>query len=76
MVEKENKKTLTIISIKQLQSIHQKQNQKQISNKSNKLFMLQTATMLQKPLEVWKRIKTILSTLWEINSPCVLDEES
>ena len=44
-----------------LQSIHPKQNQKQITHESNKSCMLQTGR--KKPLEVLTRIKTILSTL-------------
>ena len=30
----------------------------------------------KKPSKVLKRIKTILSTLYEMNSPCVLDDEN
>ena len=44
-----------------MQSIHPKQNQKQITHESNKLCMLQTGR--KKPLEVLKRIKTTFSTL-------------
>ena len=42
-----------------VQSIHPKQNQKQIMLENNKLCIPQTG---KKPLKVLKRIKTILST--------------
>ena len=59
--------TLTSILVHKLQSIPPKQDQKQIKHECNKLYILQIRR--KKEREVSKRIKAILSSLQEINSP-------
>ena len=63
---KNNKKMLTLTSLKWILNAYtkinsSKKNQKQITHESSKSCMLQTGR--KKPLEKLKRIKTISSTL-------------